>query len=50
VTYKPRYLDEVFRFELKLSYQDKNDSGRFEPEIDSFRGLYFVLITQPDKT
>jgi len=50
VTYKPRYLDEVFRFELKLSYQDKNDSGRFEPEIDSFQGIYFQRVAPPGKT
>jgi len=50
VTYKPRYLDEVFRFELKLSYQDKNDSGRFEPEIDTFQGIYFQRVAPLGKT
>ncbi len=44
VAYKPRYLDESFRFALVLAYDDVNQSGRFETGSDGFQGLHFSEI------
>ena len=44
VIYKPRYLEQNFRYELLLEYDDLDQSGRFEPGPDHFKGLYFVEL------
>ena len=49
VAYKPRYLDEDYRFEVKLKYVDKNESGLFESEADSFQGVYFEPVVRDER-
>jgi len=49
VAYRARYLGDDFRFELKLSYVDANESGRFEPEIDRYQNINFIPVDQSDE-
>jgi len=47
VAYKPRYIDGNTYFTVVLSYDDLNDSGRFESKSDKFRSLQFVEVSTP---
>ena len=46
VVYKPLFIESDSYFSIVLNYQDKNQSGSFEPAEDRFQNLRFVKITE----
>lgn len=46
VAYKARFLDRDSYFRIVLTYDDLDQSGRFEARSDKFRSLQFVRVAQ----
>ena len=44
VAYKSRFIESDSYFAVVLNFEDRNQSGLFEPESDNFRNLQFVKI------
>jgi hypothetical protein len=46
VVYKPLFIESDSYFSIVLNYQDNNQSGLFEPAVDSFQNLRFIKIAE----